>query len=201
MKKFVLLVLLVPVFLGLISCKNLVSDPLEPLPLPEDRPLQEILIEVAESIKYYEHINPDIRNLYSSEDEFQGDCGDYALLFALKTGALMIIANQQGNGDGIIVFEDGIYKIVARDPKSSTMEKYMRDNGQNIDTDGRVQSAPYHFSNPDRRGIFHPEIGSYVLEKVSDYTPKTSKMHCWNILNGVEIDPTLFDSIGSYRPQ
>jgi len=59
-----------------------------------DRPVEEVIIEVASAIRYYEHLDPTKKNLYTSENEFQGQCGDYALLFALKTGAQIIVTNQ-----------------------------------------------------------------------------------------------------------
>ena len=64
--------------------------------------VERIAIEVAKSIKYYDNLP----NHFIGENEIEGQCGDYAVLFALKTGANLVI--QQNESVGV---KNGIYRL------------------------------------------------------------------------------------------
>jgi len=156
------------------------------------RPLEEVMVEVASTIRYYEHIEPNRTNLYTSPDEYQGQCGDYALLFALKTGARIIVANQP-----VDWLSDGVYEVVRKDPALSDITQLFKDGPK--DSDGRVESGFYAYLG--KVGLFHPMIGAYVISKVDGFTPRYSGQHVWNILDGVEIDVSRFDCLNIWQAE
>jgi len=161
-----------------------------------DRPVEEVIIEVASAIRYYPSLVPTAKNLYTSENEFEGQCADYSLLFALKTKAQIIVTNQ----DKQLKMDDGIYRVVGKDPIKSNFEDLFNWDGT-LDSFGRHRSTVYHFVTRDgeRWGLYHPMIGAYVLRKVADFTPRNKDKHIWNLLDGVEIDVNKFDCQGSWK--
>jgi len=182
MKKTVLS--LIVIGLTLVGCA---STPKETMPLDE---AIEIAKEVAGMVDYYDHINSYARNLFIGENEFQGQCGDYALLFALKTGADLIAVNQNG------AVNNGIYRIV-REEKIPSLIEWANKNLPK-DVNGNIQSC--FLRNNDGIWYYHPKIGMYRIRFVKGYTPRISNTHVWNLLGDTEIDVTRLDTDGTWYP-
>jgi hypothetical protein len=171
------------------------TTPDDSLKLNEDGVPMDIIIEVAQSIKGYNNLQ---NNLYTSKDEFEGNCSDFALLFALKTGAKIV--SQDGIPNNITLgagqMPDGVYEIMGIDPD---IDLVLRDAGEKV---------AWQYYNPAGRtpgsvfGKYHPMIGAYLLKRVADYTSGfdgDGDPHMWNLLNNINIDVTVFDDTGDWH--
>jgi hypothetical protein len=155
---------------------------------PEDlNYLEVIAIKVAKSIKYYDN-KP---NYYIGDNEFEGQCGDYAVLFAIETGANIIV--QQNESVGV---KNGTYKL-SRIP--DTFENAIQNQLKN----SRGENYRSGFFGPWVWAginypflICHPQIGVFALELTREHTVIThfginmiqNGPHVWNELNGQIID-------------
>jgi len=146
-------------------------------------------INVAQTIKYY----GDTPDHFPAQNKIEGQCGDYAILFALTTGASLVIQNQTSDFVNYIL-PDGIYKIKERFlPEESFLALNLQYSGFYS-----WNGVMFHF---------HPVLGAYTIELVEekkvvshfgvDMTSSSPiQTHVWNELNGVVIDccwATVFD--------
>jgi len=131
---------------------------------------------VARSIKFYDN-QP---NYYKGQNEFEGNCGDYAVLFALKTGANLIVQNQRKE------VPNGIYKLVDNvsiDIKNEIKRRLVYNHRSGLI--GPWDSIYFPII------LYHPKLGFYSLELIERKTVKThfgynminSDPHVWNELN------------------
>jgi len=148
--------------------------------------------EVAGMVDYYDHIHPEYPNLVKGPNEIQGQCGDYALLFALKTGASLIIVNQ-----GIPEISNGVYKVAGKSNDLSYINIIEKSSPKDKNGDP-VSSINW---NGSEAHLYHPKIGLYRIRKVSNYTPKISNKHVWNLLGTTEIDVQIYDVSGTWQRQ
>ena len=146
--------------------------------------------EVAGMVDYYDHLEPSFPNRVKGPNEIQGQCGDYALLFALKTGASLIIVNQ-----GIPEISNGVYKVAGKSNDLSFIS--IIEKSRPKDKNGDPESTICW--NGSEAYLYHPKIGLYRIRKVSNYTPKISNKHMWNLLGTTEIDVQLYDVDGTWQ--
>jgi archaellum component FlaF (FlaF/FlaG flagellin family) len=149
--------------------------------------IENIAIMVAKSIKYYDNLP----NNYIGEDEIEGQCGDYAVIFALKTGANIVI--QQNETVGV---KNGIYRLVhiSEDFQNAVQNILVENFGENYRSGFY---GPWIWNGIDYyRLICHPQIGIFHLELIEEKTIIThfginmqqNGPHVWNELNGIIID-------------
>ena len=145
-----------------------------------DSNILKIAEEVAMQIKYYDSKD----NYYKGSDEFEGYCADYAVLFALKTGANLVVQNQTRKE-----VPNGIYKLVDNIPVDMINEiKGRLVNNHRSGLIGPWDDARYPII------LYHPRIGFYSIELIERKTVKThfgyimKEKHIWNELNGVIFD-------------
>ena len=154
--------------------------------------IENIAIMVAGSIKYYENLP----NYYIGEIEIEGQCGDYAVMLALKTGANLVI--QQNETVGI---KNGIYRLVqiSEDFQNAVQNILIENLGQNYRSGFY---GPWVWDEIDYyRLICHPQIGIFYLELIDEKTIRThfginmqqNGPHVWNELNGIIIDACWAD--------
>ena len=142
--------------------------------------------EVARSIKYYDNQ----QNYYKGENEFEGYCADYAVLFALKTGANLVVQNQRKE------IPDGVYRLVDNvsiDIKNEIKRRLVTNHRSGLI--GPWDDARFPII------IYHPVTGFYSIELIKRKTIKThfgfnmnGTKHVWNELNGVIIDVCYADT-------
>jgi hypothetical protein len=148
--------------------------------------------EVAGMIDYYDHLDPNAKNLVKGKNEIQGQCGDYSLLFALKTGADLIAVNQDN------ILEDGVYSVVEENYIDTLVNNLFKNKEWPKDINGDPQSG--FIRNNNELWLYHPKIGMYRLSKLRNYTSKTKITHVWNLLDNIEIDVTRYDTEGTWVP-
>ena len=113
---------------------------------------------MARSIKYYDNQS----NYYKGVNEFEGYCADYAVLFALKTGANLVVQNQRKE------VPNGIYKLVDNvsiDIKNEIKRRLVPNHRSGLI--GPWDSSYFPII------IYHPIIGFYSLELIERKTVKT----------------------------
>jgi hypothetical protein len=159
--------------------------------------LMDYMIEVASAIKY----KGAYVNRYSSKEEFEGVCGDYSTLFAIKTGAKLVITNQwtreKPGGNGMEGIFNGIYEIFEEDDPDVVIQ-FLGDANFYMASTIHQFYISYKYSNCI--GIYNDGFGAWILRKVEDFEPRNSTTHVWNILpNGMEIDVTFLDTGGDWR--
>jgi hypothetical protein len=145
--------------------------------------------KVARSIKYYDNLP----NYYTGKNEFEGNCGDYAILFALKTGANLVIQNQEQQYN----IPNGIYKITGR--VSKELEDEIKFRISKFSKSGWI--GPWWYNKTWPLSLYHPIIGIYSVELIEEKTVKEhfgidmtySAPHVWNELNGIIIDISSAD--------
>jgi len=189
MKKIAIIILL---GLFLYGCK---TEPEQETAMPMSE-VMKYIEEVAGMVDYYDHLRSEYPNLVRGPNEIQGQCGDYALLFALKTGAKIVVVNTNPR------IENGIYKVAGKSNDSSIINSIEKSFTLK-DKNGDLQSG-YWYTDYDLY-LYHPKIGLYRLNKVNNYTPKINYNHVWNLLNTVElgtieIDVSNYDVNGTWQP-
>jgi len=154
--------------------------------------IEKIAIEVAKSIKYYDNLP----NHFIGENEIEGQCGDYAVLFALRTGANLVI--QQNESVGV---KNGIYRLVQipEDFQNAVQNILIEHFGENYRSGF---FGPWSWDGIDyHRLICHPQIGVFYIDLIEEKTIEThfginmeeNGPHVWNELNGLIIDITWAD--------
>ena len=149
--------------------------------------IENIAIMVAKSIKYYDNLP----NHYIGEGEIEGQCGDYAVIFALKTGANIVIQQNE-----IVGVKNGIYKLVhiSEDFQNAVQNILVENFGENYRSGFY---GPWIWNGIDYyRLVCHPQIGIIYLELIEEKTIIThfginmqqNGPHVWNELNGIMID-------------
>ena len=160
------------------------------------------IIEVAkisaESFSYYKSIDPNAGNFYIGENEVEGQCSDYALLFVIEWNkrypdnfAEIVAVNQE---KGI---KSGSYKIVNKVEKNIDFEL---PRWWNLD-------KSQWFANRNIDGVecsilFHPQLGFYKLIQSNIYVVKkhfgydmTEKgPHVWAKVGNIAVDPCWADT-------
>ena len=149
-------------------------------------------VKVASSIRYYDNMP----NYYVGENEIEGQCGDYAVLFALETGANIIV--QQNGSVGV---KNGIYRLkrIPQGLEEAVQNQLKSALGVNYRSGF---FGPYTWDRVNyNRLICHPQIGIFYLELIREYTVIThfginmqqNGAHVWNELNGIIIDACWAD--------
>jgi hypothetical protein len=141
-------------------------------------------IEVAYMVKFYSDLNPTLQNKYVGENEVEGQCGDYALLMALKFGCDLVIQNQT-----VDYLPNGIYRLVG---------EYLPDNQLRNVVHNHGRSG--YWSHRGKIGTYHPILGFYELRLIQSGRFPTAlgnfidSKHVWNRLNGVMLDANYVDA-------
>jgi hypothetical protein len=148
----------------------------------------DVIKEVAGMVDYYDHMSPNAKNLVKGENEIQGQCGDYALLFALKTGAYLIVANNNS-------IENGIYEVVGKANYPELIKHLEEVRPKDINGD---PESCFCWNN-DGKYLWHPKIGLYRITKIHNYIPKIKETHVWNLIGTTEIDVTWYDTSGRWQ--
>ena len=144
----------------------------------------EIAKEVAMRFKYYDNMP----NHYTSENEIEGYCSDYAILFSLKTGANLVIQNQEEK----LNIPDGVYRITGK--VSKKLENEIRSGIPKNSRSGWI--GPFRFNGTWPLSLYHPIVGTYKIKLIKKRTATFhfgvymigGKPHVWNELNGVIYD-------------
>jgi hypothetical protein len=186
MKKILAIAFVVLAF-SLVGCKQEPEEEEVEMSLSE---AMKYIEEVARMVDYNDLLDPNKPNLYKGPDEIQGECSTYALLFAQKTGASIIIVSVNP------LNKNGIYKLVGKSNDSSVISSFR--NGAPKDKNGDPSSGFATFNGI--MYIYHSKLGLYRLKKVDDYIPKYNRNHAWNLLGTTEIDVNKYDSQGTWRP-
>ena len=145
--------------------------------------------KVARSIKYYDN-KP---NYYTGKNEIEGYCSDYAVLFALKTGANLVVQNQEKQYN----IPNGIYRITGK--VSKELEDEIKFRLSKYSRAGWV--GPWWTNKTWPLSLYHPILGIYSVELIEEKTVKThfgsdmtyAKPHVWNELNGIIYDISSAD--------
>ena len=123
----------------------------------------EAIRRIAGQIDYYDHLEPDTKDYYDDGNQFQGQCGDYSLMYSLETGAYLVIVNNN--------IPNGIYKVSSKDPAGSVFlgQWYSRISNRRTQS-GELESGYYHIRDDygERYGLYHPNIGAYVITFVTN---------------------------------
>ena len=138
--------------------------------------------KIARSIKYYDNLP----NLYIGKNEIEGYCSDYAIQFALKTGANLIVQNQ----DKKLNIPNGVYKLTNNIPRKIKNEIKSFYKNSRSGWIGPWLNKTWPLS------LFHPILGIYSIELIEERTIIThfdtpaigAERHVWNELNGVAYD-------------
>jgi len=189
MKK-ILAIALVVFALGLIGCNSQEPEEEEVVQMPLSEAIKYI-DEVARMVRYYDDLFPDVPNLFKGPNEIQGQCIDYAFLFALKTGASIIITNPNPSSE----FKSGIYKVTGKSNDSSIINDIEKWNSRDIN--GDIRSCVEYRNGTSY--FYNPKIGLYKLKKVGDYASRINSYHAWNLLGTTEIDVSNYDVNGAWR--
>jgi len=169
-------------------------------------PNEEAMRRIAGQIDYYDHLEPGFRDYYNDGNQFQGQCGDYSLMYSLETGAYIVIVNN------IAPIKDGIYKVSSKDPAGSAIGQWFLNNNFPRTPSGELQSLIYLFIDNygERFGIYHPKIGAYVIRFVtnnSDVERIARAMGTKHVFNAhpdgeggwTYVDVTEFDTQNEWR--
>jgi hypothetical protein len=122
----------------------------------------EVARRIAGQIDYYDHLEPEYRDYYNDGNQFQGQCGDYSLMYSLETGAYIVIVNNNP------IIPNGIYKI-SKDPAgSASIAQRFSSNPKT--PSGELQSFIYKRIDDygERYGLYHPNIGAYKVTFVTN---------------------------------
>jgi hypothetical protein len=151
------------------------------------------IVEVAREIKY-----PTPPNYFSSKGEIEGTCGDYALLFALKTGAYIVFNKSIMEKNGI---QPGHYKIIRQIPWEENPFLHSHFSKYNNKMIGVTHEGKTYMGSL-RWGLYEvslvkPVNVHYHFGK-DVYNSKIS--HAWNVLNDRVIDVSWWDCGNSKSP-
>ena len=117
----------------------------------------ELVYEVGKMFRYYTEIDPNAGNIIVGNNEYGGQCGDYALAFVnlwnkrYSREALLVVQGHLYQSD----YPDGLYKVIGKDNRDLQFENIV--NGRNV-------SGWYIWNGA--MGMCHPENGNYVIELV-----------------------------------
>jgi len=155
----------------------------------------------AEHFSYYKSKEPNAGNFYIGESEVEGQCSDYALLFAIlwndkypENPAEIVVVNQELN------ISSGSYKIV----KKITDEELIKLGIKYFDhTKSQWLLPPEKKDGEYWLVLFHPKIGFYRLKKSINYEIEKhfgidmmnyKRPHVWAKIGDIAIDPCWADT-------
>jgi hypothetical protein len=155
---------------------------------------------VAERFIYYKSKNPNAGNYFVGENEIEGQCSDYALLFVIewnkrypKNTAEIVTVNQE---KGI---KSGSYKVVEKltdeEPIALGIKYYNRNMSQWF-------IPPVKTGSTEISVLFHPKMGFYKLVQSKNYdiiqhfgVDMINKApHTWAKVGDIAVDPCWADT-------
>jgi hypothetical protein len=164
----------------------------------EEEKLKKEIIKIAlfsaKTFSYYKSKNPDAGNFYVGENEIEGQCSDYALVFVNKWNekhpenqAEIVTINQPW------YIESGSHKVIKEIPDFD-LPAWKRTSSQWI---GRQKIDGIECSI-----LFHPHIGFYQLMLSKTYEVKqhfgfemsNKGPHVWAKIGDIAIDPCWADT-------
>jgi hypothetical protein len=157
----------------------------------KEEKIKEIALISAKTFSYYKSKNQNAGNFYVGENEIEGQCSDYALVFVIEwnkrypENLAEIVAVNQDCG-----IQSGSYKVI-----KEIKGKYFKESGW-------LKNIPQENGGYIDLVLYHPSLGFYEVEQTKAYEVKThfgedmSKKgpHVWAKIGDIAIDPCWADT-------